>query len=119
MDTEGRERAASAYRKLMKGKDHAAIAQLAGISDPATVRAFVDGMSWPRAATRIKLEEAAGLEPGDLTLIAYGDKRVDDDEDDDPVVAAIERSALSRANKHLLRGQYFAMLDAQSEASTA
>lgn len=110
MDSDSRERAARAYRLLTQGKDAAEIAQMAGIPDASTVRSFLNGMSWPRVGTRNRLEDAAGMERGELTLYARGDKVVEA-ADRDPVVAAIQASPLSRANKRRLELAYLDMLE--------
>lgn len=114
MDETGRERAAKVYRQAMSqsGLSAADVAERGGIPDADTVRTFMDGLTWPWAKTRKKLEEAVGMEPGTLEAVARGDR--DELEVGDPVVSAIERSALSRANRHRLIGTYYDMLDAQS-----
>jgi hypothetical protein len=118
MDNEGRQRAAAAVRVLANGKDAVEIADLAGIPDAATVRDFLMGLSWPRAKTRQKIEDAIdGLERGDLALYAYGDKKLLQAADVDPVVAAIKESALTAANKRRLELAYLDLLDGQGEVN--
>lgn len=94
MSQEGRDRAARALRQAMGGKSPQYVADLAGIADAATVRAFMDGDSWPWPKTRNKLERALGLADGYLEAVARGDQPLDDGDRGDPVVLAIERSEL-------------------------
>lgn len=107
-DQAGREKAAAAFRKRIGSRSPQWIAEMAGIPDPATVRAFIDGESWPRSANRGKLETLAEMEPGELEAIARGET---DGLGGDPVVTAIEGSALSRGDRHRLLSIYFDMLD--------
>lgn len=114
MDEQGRRRAAAMYRRQMaaKGLGPGDVAALGGIPDPATVRTFAEGNSWPWAKTRAKLEEGAGLEPGSIDAAARDDGPATVG---DPVVVAIEAAPLSRGQKHRLLSLYFDMLDAPSE----
>lgn len=113
---EGRDRARDAYRRRMSelGWGATEVAAAGDISDPATVRAFVAGDSWPWAKNRKKLEAAVEWPAGTLDELARGGTL--QTEGKDPVVSAVEQSALTRANQHKLIGTYFQMLDDQGEA---
>lgn len=111
----GRKRAAAAFREAVGTLSPEAIAATAGISDPATVRTFLEGATWPRSKTRQKLESFSGIKS--LEAIARGEAELAPP--GDPVEVAIERSALTRGNKHRLIGTYYDMLDEQGEVRGA
>lgn len=114
MDEAGKIRAGKAVARAMarQGWDAPDLARAAGIPDPQTVRNLVNKGTWPRPRTRAKLEEALGWAPGDLYNAAAGDMDDAGDETDDPVVAAIKQSPLSRGNKAALLSTYYDMIDA-------
>lgn len=86
-------------------------------ADPATIRSFLQGDTWPQTGTRQRIEAALGLSAGTLEYVAL--RQVDVEEEGDQVELAIKRSALSRANQHTLIGKYYEMLEAQERRGTA
>lgn len=117
MELSARERAAVEYRRAAErlGMTATDIARAGGIPDPDTVRDFMEGARWPRTPTRIRLEKAVGWPAGSIDALMRGEQLAEDAEDDDRVVAAIEASRLTRANKHRLIGAYYDMLDQQHD----
>lgn len=73
MDQEGRERAGAAVRDRItaRGTTINRVARAAGI-DPKTLRAVMDGKSWPRETTRHRLEAALDWPDGELMNRARG-----------------------------------------------
>jgi len=113
MDRESRERAGRAVANEIaeRGWNSADLARHADIPDPATVREFIDGKRWPRGATRAKIEAALDWQTGHLDDIAKARASAPGA---DLVVAAIERSDLSRADKSELIWHYHRLLDASA-----
>lgn len=105
IDEAGRKRAAAALRRRTQGQPAQWIADRASISDASTVRAFLDGETWPRSGTRRKLEATFGMEPGELEAIAR-DEYQDRADATDPVIAAIDRSPLHDWRKDVVRAEY-------------
>lgn len=120
MDETGRERAARLVRTAMasQGLSPQQVAALADV-DSDTVRDFAAGDRWPWARTRKKIEDALGLDPGELERAARDEAEWTPASNDvDPVVAAIERSSLSRANRAKLIGYYYELADGQERGAT-
>lgn len=113
---EGRRRAASAVASAMasRGWNAVDLADAAEVPDPATIRTFLDGSSWPWGSTRSRIERALGLEPGQIEAIAKGRAPVAVAVETDPVVDAIRRSDLPRAAKAELEMHYYRLVDGES-----
>lgn len=90
------------------------VAAFGEIPDPATVRAFVRGESWPWTATRTRIEKGAGLPIGSLEAAANNEPPPIA-EDKDRVIAAIEESTLTPGDKYRLIGAYYDMLGRQPQ----
>lgn len=86
--------------------------------DRATVADFLDGVRYPKAPTRGKVEAALDLPAGSIERAARGAYELED-EGVDPVERAIQQSALTRANKAKLTGTYYELLDSQQERGAA
>jgi ribosome-binding protein aMBF1 (putative translation factor) len=96
-----------------RGWDRSDLAKMAKV-DRDTVNSFLDNERWPQQPSRNAMEDALGLTRGAIELAASGMGDIKDKATGDPVERAIEASDLTRANKKLLTGQYFLMLDGQS-----
>lgn len=117
MDETGRSRAAALVRDRMSalGISPGDVALLADV-DTSTVRDLAEGHRWPWTKNRAKIETALGLSLGDLDRAARGELT---DRDKDEVVAAIERTSLSRSNKAALISAYYGMVDEMGEVKGA
>jgi len=115
MELSARERAAVEYRRAAEelGMTAVDIARAGGIPDADTVRDFMEGARWPRTPTRNRLEKAVGWPTGSIDAIMRGERVETTDTGEDRVVAAIEASQLTRANKHRLIGAYYDLIDQQ------
>lgn len=113
MDDDGKRRAADRLAAEM-ARNGWSVPRLAVEAklDPATIRKLLDAESWPWAEKRLAMETALGMEPGTLELVARG---LLEEPAGDPVVRAIQGSALTRGNKATLTGTYYDMLDEQQE----
>lgn len=103
-------------RKLTEiRKDEGWLLHASGV-DSGTLRTFLRGETFPQEKTRHAIEDALGISRGSISLVARGliDTRPSE-ADQDPVVAAIRASALTRANRAKVEGYYFELLDAQGE----
>lgn len=118
MDDMGRDRAAQLLRSAMaaRGMNAQDVADEADVNID-TVRDFAEGMRWARAKTRMKIETALGLEPGDFDRAARGEMAFTSAPGVDPVEAAIQQSPLSRANRAKLLGYYYDMVDSQERGA--
>lgn len=114
MDKESKARAGEAVAQAMAdhGWDATDLARKADIPDAETIRKLVKVGTWPRPATREKIELALGWAPGDMHRAARGE--LDGEgvrRSGDPVEAAIEGTELSRGQKARLLSLYFDMID--------
>lgn len=114
MEQNGRLRAAEVYSRAVDelGLTPTEVARRGDIPDPDTVRDFMDGARWPQATTRAKLEKAIGWEAGSINALTRGEPPISAAAGD-RVIAAIEASALTRANRHRLIAAYYDMLEQQ------
>lgn len=121
MNSDQKQRAANYVLVQMsqRGWDQGDLA-LRSALDPATVRTFLRGETWPQSKKRRAIEDALEVGRGTLELVARGVAGDFEPElKGDPVERAINESELTRANKAKLIGAYYEMLDGQQEVRGA
>lgn len=111
MDTEARERAGSyVAQRLSQRRRDGDWLQAETELNIDTITDFLNGKRWPRKATRHAIEDALGLDRGEIEAVARG--RIVVQDQGDPIDAAIDASeVLTQAQKLRLRSYYADMLE--------